>query len=221
MDSFDTLGLKAELQEACSRLQWYNPTPIQSLVIPPALEGRNLVALAETGSGKTAAYALPILQKILDNPSTFFALVLAPTRELAAQVQTQFAALGKAFGLVALSLVGGIPITQQADQMQVSPPHILVATPGRLVDHFKRTKGFDEFKFANLRFLVIDEADRMLGSDFDSVLERILCVLPTTRQTLMFSATMTEKGALIYSLDTASDGITGAVLSQAATPACS
>ncbi|VDP66070.1 unnamed protein product [Echinostoma caproni] len=174
-------------------MRWEKPTAIQALSIPPALEGRNLVALAETGSGKTGAYALPIIQKLLDSPHPFFALILAPTRELAAQVHAQFVALGKAIGLRAILLVGGIPITQQADQMRISPPHVLIATPGRLLDHLKKTKGFDELKFANLRFLVIDEADRMLGSDFDSVLERILCLLPTDRQTFLFSATMTEK----------------------------
>ncbi|OON21415.1 DEAD/DEAH box helicase, partial [Opisthorchis viverrini] len=186
-------GLRAELQQACTQLQWKVPTAIQALSIPPALEGRNLVALAETGSGKTGAYALPIVQKLLDNPYHYFALVLAPTRELAAQVQAQFSALGKAVGLRAILLVGGVPITQQADQMRLAPPHVLIATPGRLVDHLKKTKGFDEIKFANLHFLVIDEADRMLGSDFDTVLEKILCMLPRTRQTFLFSATMTDK----------------------------
>ncbi|KAG5445725.1 ribosomal RNA processing protein [Clonorchis sinensis] len=191
--SFADIGLRTELQQACTQLQWKSPTAIQTLSIPPALEGRNLVALAETGSGKTGAYALPIVQKLLDNPCHYFALVLAPTRELAAQVQAQFSALGKAVGLRAILLVGGVPITQQADQMRLAPPHVLIATPGRLVDHLKKTKGFDEIKFANLHFLVIDEADRMLGSDFDTVLEKVLCMLPRKRQTFLFSATMTDK----------------------------
>ncbi|THD28038.1 ATP-dependent rRNA helicase RRP3 [Fasciola hepatica] len=191
--TFKMMGFAPEIQKACRQMQWETPTAIQALSIPPALAGRNLVALAETGSGKTGAYALPIIQKLLDSPHPFFALILAPTRELAAQVHAQFVALGKAIGLRAVLLVGGIPITQQADQMRIAPPHVLIATPGRLLDHLKKTKGFDEIKFTNLRFLVIDEADRMLGSDFDSVLERILCLLPTDRQTFMFSATMTEK----------------------------
>ncbi|KAF6772101.1 hypothetical protein AHF37_08501 [Paragonimus kellicotti] len=205
--SFGDLGLRNEILKACNLLQWPKPTAIQSLAIPPALQGkrqlfylqifvtkgRNVVALAETGSGKTAAYALPIVHKLLDNPCPYFAMVLAPTRELAAQVHSQFNALGKAIGLSTILLVGGVPITQQADQMRMSPPHVIIATPGRLVDHLRKTKGFDELKLANLRFLVIDEADRMLGSDFDSVLEKILCLLPTTRQTFLFSATMTDK----------------------------
>ncbi|KAA3680689.1 ATP-dependent RNA helicase DDX47/RRP3 [Paragonimus westermani] len=191
--SFSDLGLRNEILKACDFLQWPKPTAIQSLAIPPALQGRNLVALAETGSGKTAAYALPIVHKLLDSPCPYFAMVLAPTRELAAQVHSQFNALGKAVGLSTILLVGGVPITQQADQMCMSPPHVIIATPGRLADHLRKTKGFDEFKLANLRFLVIDEADRMLGSDFDSVLEKILCLLPTTRQTFLFSATMTDK----------------------------
>ncbi|CAL8071650.1 unnamed protein product [Calicophoron daubneyi] len=191
--SFADLGLADELLKACERLLWSKPTPIQSLSIPPAIEGRNVVALAETGSGKTAAYALPIIQKLLHHPFPFFALILTPTRELAAQVQAQFVALGKTIGLSAILLVGGVPVTQQADQMRISPPHVLIATPGRFVDHLKKTKGFDELKFANLRFLVIDEADRMLGADFDSVLEKILYVCPSNRQTMLFSATMTDK----------------------------
>ncbi|KAF7259970.1 hypothetical protein EG68_05316 [Paragonimus skrjabini miyazakii] len=191
--SFGDLGLRNEILKACDLLQWPKPTAIQSLAIPPALQGRNIVALAETGSGKTAAYALPIVHKLLGSPCPYFAMVLAPTRELAAQVHSQFNALGKAIGLSTILLVGGVPITQQADQMRMSPPHVIIATPGRLVDHLRKTKGFDEIKLANLRFLVIDEADRMLGSDFDSVLEKILCLLPTTRQTFLFSATMTDK----------------------------
>ncbi|BHF68617.1 Probable ATP-dependent RNA helicase ddx47 [Sparganum proliferum] len=110
-----------------------------------------------------------------------------------AQVQAQFAALGKLIGLRTSLLVGGSPIAEQANQLNMRPPHIIIATPGRFVDHLKRTKGFDEIKLQNLRFLVIDEADRMLGSDFDSVLEKVLVVLPTRRQTFLFSATMTEK----------------------------
>ncbi|CAH8662363.1 unnamed protein product, partial [Heterobilharzia americana] len=191
--TFLELGVDDELQKACRNLQWKEPTAIQTLAIPPALEGRNVVALAETGSGKTGAYALPIIQKLMRDPHPFFALVLAPTRELAAQVQSQFNALGKIIGLSTVLLVGGVPITQQADLMRMSPPHVLIATPGRFVDHLKKTKGFDELKFANLRILVIDEADRMLGTDFESVIERILCIVPARRQTFLFSATMTDK----------------------------
>ncbi|KAH8867016.1 ATP-dependent rRNA helicase RRP3 isoform 1 [Schistosoma japonicum] len=191
--TFSELGIGDELQKACHNLRWKEPTAIQVLSIPPALEGRNLVALAETGSGKTGAYALPIIQKLLQNPHPFFALVLAPTRELAAQVQAQFNALGKTIGLSTALLVGGVPITQQSDLMKISPPHVVIATPGRFVDHLKKTKGFDELKFKNLRILVIDEADRMLGVDFESVIEKILCIVPTKRQTFLFSATMTDK----------------------------
>ncbi|CAH8679600.1 unnamed protein product [Schistosoma rodhaini] len=191
--TFSQLGIGDELQKACHNLQWKEPTAIQVLSIPPALEGRNLVALAETGSGKTGAYALPIIQKLLRDAHPFFALILVPTRELAAQVQTQFHALGKTIGLSTALLVGGVPITQQSDLMKVSPPHVVIATPGRFVDHLKKTKGFDELKFSNLRILVIDEADRMLGVDFESVIEKILCIVPAQRQTFLFSATMTDK----------------------------
>ncbi|CAH8874651.1 unnamed protein product [Trichobilharzia szidati] len=135
--TFRELGINDELQKACDNLQWKEPTAIQILSIPPALEGyiiyliyrtlgRNLVALAETGSGKTGAYALPIIQKLMRDPHPFFALVLAPTRELAAQVQAQFNALGKIVGLSTVLLVGGVPITQQADLMKISPPHVII-----------------------------------------------------------------------------------------------
>lgn len=143
------------------------------------------------------------------SPKHYFALILAPTRELAAQVQAQCNAFGVAIGLNTILLVGGTPIADQANQMAMKPPHILIgmlihflhkltcsfilATPGRFIDHLKRTKGFDEIKLRNLKFLVIDEADRMLGSDFESVIEKVLVVLPPKRQTLLFSATMTEK----------------------------
>lgn len=148
------------------------------------------------------------------SPKHYFALILAPTRELAAQVQAQCVALGQSIGLNTVLLVGGPPITDQANLMAVKPPHILIglfvnfrtvellfftlATPGRFVDHLKRTKGFDEVKFKNLRFLVIDEADRMLGSDFESVIEKVLIVLPPKRQTFLFSATMTEKASFAF-----------------------
>uniref|UniRef100_A0A0V0J6R3 RNA helicase n=2 Tax=Schistocephalus solidus TaxID=70667 RepID=A0A0V0J6R3_SCHSO len=191
--SFSDLGLSEMIISACENLNWRMPTEIQAAVIPHALAGRNLIGLAETGSGKTAAYALPILQSLINEPKNYFALILAPTRELAAQVQAQFAALGKLIGLRTSLLVGGSPIAEQANQLNMRPPHIIIATPGRFTDHLKRTKGFDEIKLQNLRFLVIDEADRMLGSDFDSVLEKVLVVLPTKRQTFLFSATMTEK----------------------------
>uniref|UniRef100_A0A0R3WN55 RNA helicase n=1 Tax=Hydatigena taeniaeformis TaxID=6205 RepID=A0A0R3WN55_HYDTA len=195
VSSFEELGLDDQVLFSVKRLGWKIPTEIQAASIPHALKGRNLIALAETGSGKTGAYTLPILQELMLSPKHYFALILAPTRELAAQVQAQCVALGHSIGLNTALLVGGSPITDQANLMAVKPPHILIATPGRFVDHLKRTKGFDEVKFKNLRFLVIDEADRMLGSDFESVIEKILIVLPPSRQTFLFSATMTEKAS--------------------------
>ncbi|KAL5966577.1 ATP-dependent rRNA helicase RRP3 [Taenia solium] len=198
--SFKDLGLNDQVLLLVERLRWKCPTEIQAESIPYALKGRNLIALAETGSGKTGAYILPILQELMVSPKHYFALILAPTRELAAQVQAQCVALGHSIGLNTVLLVGGSPTTDQANLMAVKPPHILIATPGRFVDHLKRTKGFDEVKFKNLRFLVIDEADRMLGSDFESVIEKILIVLPPKRQTFLFSATMTEKAGMEFGI---------------------
>ncbi|KAM3173879.1 hypothetical protein ACTXT7_011686 [Hymenolepis weldensis] len=191
--SFKDLGLNDQILQAIDRLGWKVPTEIQAQSIPHALRGRNLIGLAETGSGKTGAYVIPILQELMVSPKHYFALILAPTRELAAQVQAQCNAFGTAIGLSTILLVGGTPIGDQANQMAMKPPHVLIATPGRFIDHLRRTKGFDEIKLKNMKFLVIDEADRMLGSDFESVIEKVLVVLPPKRQTFLFSATMTEK----------------------------
>ncbi|KAL3315219.1 putative ATP-dependent RNA helicase ddx49 [Cichlidogyrus casuarinus] len=191
--SFSDLGFTSNIVKSCNFLKWSDPTQIQELTAKPILDGRNLVALAETGSGKTGAYALPILQKLMENPSHYFALILTPTRELAMQVQQQFMALGKSLGLSVILLVGGIPISEQAKLIKTKPPHVIIATPGRLIDHIKKTKGFDEIKLKTMKFLVIDEADRMMGSDFEKILERILSILPRERQTLLFSATMSDK----------------------------
>ncbi|VEL42158.1 unnamed protein product [Protopolystoma xenopodis] len=186
-------GLNENVCKACSLLGWEKPFDIQVCSIKPILQGKNLVALAETGSGKTAAYALPIIHRLIENPKTYFAVVFTPTRELAIQVQSQFIAIGKTIGLNCSLLVGGIPIDEQSKQLRMKPPHVIVATPGRFMDHVNRTKGFDELKFTSLNFLVFDEADRILGSDFLTVIEKILFFMPRGRQTLLFSATMTDK----------------------------
>ncbi|XP_074561792.1 uncharacterized protein LOC141818121, partial [Curcuma longa] len=139
--TFKTLGLKEELVEACEILGWKAPTKIQIEAIPFALEGKDIIGLAQTGSGKTGAFALPILQALLDTPQRLFACVLSPTRELAIQISEQFEALGSGIGVKCTVLVGGVDMTQQAISLG-KRPHIVVGTPGRLLDHLTNTKGF-------------------------------------------------------------------------------
>ena len=178
-----------QLCTACETLGYKNPTPIQVASIPAALNNKDLIGLAETGSGKTAAFALPILQALWDNPTGLFACVLAPTRELAFQISEQFEALGGGIGVRCAVIVGGMANMEQAVALG-KKPHIVIATPGRLLDHLENTKGFS---LRALKYLVMDEADRLLDMDFGPVLDKILKVLPKERRTFLFSATMTSK----------------------------
>lgn len=177
------------LCEACIGLKWKAPSKIQREAIPVALQGNDIIGLAETGSGKTGAFALPILQALLDNPQRYFALVLTPTRELAFQIAEQFEALGSSVGVKCTVIVGGMDMVSQALQL-AKKPHILIATPGRLVDHLENTKGFN---LKAIKYLVMDEADRILNMDFEVELDKILKVIPRERRTYLFSATMTKK----------------------------
>ncbi|CAJ0939434.1 unnamed protein product, partial [Mesorhabditis belari] len=187
--SFAELGVTEILVEACERLGWKEPSKIQRLSLPAALSGRDIIGLAETGSGKTGAFALPILQSLLEHPQKLFSLILTPTRELAFQIAKQFEDLGTRIGLLVAVIVGGVDMTTQAIAL-AKLPHIIVATPGRLVDHLENTKGFS---LRALKFLVMDEADRILNMDFEVDLDKILKVIPRERRTYLFSATMTKK----------------------------
>lgn len=191
--SFKDLGVDERLVEACDILGWKNPTKIQIEAIPLALEGKDIIGLAQTGSGKTGAFAIPIIQALLEVPpeksKIFFACVLSPTRELAIQIAEQFEALGAGIGLRSAVLVGGVDHVQQSIALG-KRPNIVVATPGRLVDHLSNTKGFS---LRTLKFLVLDEADRLLNEDFEKTLDEILNVIPRDRRTYLFSATMTKK----------------------------
>ncbi|KAG0520107.1 hypothetical protein BDA96_08G044900 [Sorghum bicolor] len=189
VSTFADLGVCSELVNACGTLGWKQPTKIQSEAIPYALKGMDLIALAQTGSGKTAAFALPILQALLEHRRPFFACVLSPTRELAIQIAEQFEALGSAIGLVCSVLVGGVDRMQQVISL-ARHPHIIVATPGRLLDHLTDTKGFSLNK---IKYLVLDEADVLLDMEFEKSLNDILKVIPKERRTFLFSATMTDK----------------------------
>lgn len=182
-------GVTDSLCDACTALGYKAPTPIQAKSIPPALEGRDIIGLAETGSGKTAAFALPVLQALLDKPQPYFCVVLAPTRELAAQIGQAFEALGSLISLRCAVIVGGLDMVQQSIALG-KKPHVIVATPGRLVDHLEKTKGFS---LRTLRYLVMDEADRLLDMDFGPSIDKLLRFVPRERRTYLFSATMSSK----------------------------
>merc|ERR1719191_2311821 len=187
--TFESLGVCEELCQACKLMKWTAPTGIQKQAIPWALKGRDVIGLAETGSGKTGAFALPIVQKLLDNPQRFFAVVMAPTRELCVQIGEQFEAIGSGIKLQTAVIVGGLDMVTQAMAL-AKRPHVVVATPGRLVDHLENTKGFH---LRTIKYMVMDEADRLLSMDFDEALDKILEVVPRDRNTFLFSATMTSK----------------------------
>lgn len=159
--TFAELGVIPELCSACTELGFSKPTGIQAKSIPHALEGKDVIGLAQTGSGKTVAFALPILQALWEHPQPFFALVLAPTRELAYQIHDQFNGLGRSIGLKTTVIVGGMEMTQQAIALS-KRPHVIVATPGRLMDHLENTKGFS---LRNLKYLVSSSYISQLNPD--------------------------------------------------------
>ncbi|EFO20350.1 ATP-dependent RNA helicase in chromosome III [Loa loa] len=189
--TFQQLGVTDVLCEACDRLNWKKPTKVQIAALPHAFKKRDIIGLAETGSGKTAAFAIPILQALLETPQKLFALVLTPTRELAFQIGEQFEALGASIGILIAVIVGGVDTVTQSLAL-AKRPHVIVATPGRLVDHLENTKGFN---LRALKYLVMDEADRILNMDFEVEVEKILKVIPKERRTYLYSATMTKKVA--------------------------
>ncbi|MEJ7812949.1 MAG: DEAD/DEAH box helicase [Gemmatimonadaceae bacterium] len=183
--TFDDLALAPELLRAVHEAGYERPTPIQAQAIPLALKGRDLIGLAQTGTGKTAAFTLPILNQLLDGPGRLRTLVLAPTRELAAQVHQSFRKYGLHTGLRVAEVFGGVPIGPQEKALK-DGVDIIVATPGRLIDHMER----QNVVFDDLEVLVLDEADRMLDMGFAPQINRIVREIPPYRQTLLFSATM-------------------------------
>jgi ATP-dependent RNA helicase RhlE len=187
MVDFNKFGLHGELMRALAELEFTKPTPIQSDAIPQALAGRDLLACASTGSGKTAAFLLPILERLRKQPrGGTRALIITPTRELAAQIVEHANALAKHTRVRAAAVYGGVGMKPQEDALRRGVD-IIVATPGRLLDHMQ----FDYTNFKALEVLVLDEADRMLDMGFLPDIRRVLGRLPkTSRQTLFFSATM-------------------------------
>ncbi|QBQ96722.1 DEAD/DEAH box helicase [Paraburkholderia pallida] len=192
--SFDSLGLSEPLVRAVNELGYTTPTPIQSQAIPAVLNGGDLLAGAQTGTGKTAGFTLPILQRLTDMPPAATAkrvvraLILTPTRELAAQVEESVRAYGKYLKLKSTVMFGGVGINPQIDALKRGVD-IVVATPGRLLDHMQQ-KTID---LSHIEILVLDEADRMLDMGFIHDIKRVLAKLPPKRQNLLFSATFADE----------------------------
>jgi len=182
---FDGLGLSAEVLKAVRDAGYTTPTPIQAQAIPLVLKGRDLMGLAQTGTGKTAAFTLPIIDRLLDGPRRTRALVLTPTRELCVQVEESVHKYARHSDLSVVSVYGGVPLDPQQKKLRAGVD-IVVATPGRLIDHLER----QNVVFDDLEVLVLDEADRMLDMGFAPQINRIISDVPSYRQTLLFSATM-------------------------------
>ena len=183
--SFAELMLAPELLRAVAEAGYSTPTPIQARAIPLILRGRDIMGLAQTGTGKTAAFTLPIVQRLLGGPRRARALILTPTRELAVQVKESFAKYAEHSGLAIVDIYGGVPLGPQEQALRAGVD-VIVATPGRLLDQMER----QNVAFDDLEVLVLDEADRMLDMGFAPQLNRIVAEIPKYRQTLLFSATM-------------------------------
>jgi ATP-dependent RNA helicase RhlE len=181
---FSSYPFRASILKDIEAAGFQAPTPIQAAFIPPALGGKDVIGLAQTGTGKTAAFALPIIERLADR-TEMGALVLTPTRELAHQIAGMFQQLGRSSGIRVATVVGGVPIEKDWKAL-VSWPNVLVATPGRLIDHIQ--SGTVDLR--DVEVLVVDEADRMHDMGFIPQIRRILEVLPAQRQTLMLTATM-------------------------------
>src|SRR4051794_6660790 len=191
--TFASLGLSAPLVETLAQLGYEAPTPIQARTIPALLKGRDLIGQAQTGTGKTAAFALPMLQQLDLKSKATQALVLTPTRELAMQVSDAMHSYAKKLdGVAVLPVYGGAPIFGQMKHLQRGA-HVVVGTPGRLIDHLDR----GTLDLAKVRMVVLDEADEMLKMGFIDEVERMLSLVPTPRQVALFSATMPEPIARI------------------------
>lgn len=188
--TFESLGLSEPIIRALASLNIRKPTEIQVASIPPILSGRDAIGGAKTGSGKTMAFALPILESLARDPFGIYAVVLTPTRELAYQLSEQFLAIGKPLGLTTATIVGGMDMLTQAQELE-RRPHVIVATPGRLCD-LLRSDGVGIGKLSRVRTLVLDEADRMLTTTFAPELAFLFDQIPKNRQTLLFTATISD-----------------------------
>jgi len=186
MINFYGLGIAPKILDILERMKFKIPTPIQLKAIPLALEGKDIVGIAQTGTGKTHSFAIPMVQRLVQKKGT--GLVLAPTRELAIQIDEAFQGIIHAFGMRTACLIGGAPMPPQVQALRRNP-HIVIATPGRLIDHMSQWNFLPD----SVIMLVLDEADRMLDMGFAPQIEKILRFLPKERQTMLFSATMPKE----------------------------
>ncbi|MBT5807971.1 DEAD/DEAH box helicase [Candidatus Uhrbacteria bacterium] len=184
--TFHGLGIAPDFLKRLEELKFYHPTPIQLKSIPISIQGEDMIGIAQTGTGKTLAFSLPALQRVAATKK--MCLVLAPTRELALQVEETMHKLGSAFGLRSVAIIGGVPVFRQVKALR-SKPHVIVATPGRLID----LVGQKKIRLDKVGILILDEADRMLDMGFEPQIRQILATVPEDRQTMLFSATMPEK----------------------------
>ncbi|HUR79542.1 MAG TPA: DEAD/DEAH box helicase [Thermoanaerobaculia bacterium] len=189
--NFSALGLSAEITGTIDKIGFVHPTPIQAEVIPPALQGKDVIGLAQTGSGKTAAFVLPLAEKLVHGRGVR-GLILSPTREIALQTKAFLDLFGKHHELTTACLIGGVKMKPQLDALRAQPD-IIVATPGRLLDHVKRRST----SLDKIEVLVLDEADHMLDLGFLPQMRDILKRLPRERQSMMFSATMPDSIEMI------------------------
>ena len=187
--NFELFGFNSKIEQGIEAQGFKEPTPIQQQAIPLVLEGRDVMGLAQTGTGKTAVFVLPILQRLLYGPRRRIrALVISPTRELAEQTHEAVMQLGAHTGLKSITIYGGVNINPQKSMIRSGKAEIMVACPGRLLDHL----GQGTLNLSHVEVLVLDEADRMLDMGFMPDIKRILKYVSSRQQTLMFSATMPE-----------------------------
>ena len=185
--TFDELGIAPKLLEILARYKFFHPTPIQEQSIPPAIAGKDLMGIAQTGTGKTLAFGIPMIQRIAQSQGGIMGLVVLPTRELALQVDQTLKKIGESIGLRTAILIGGENPAKQHKALSLKP-QIIIATPGRMIDHLEHS----HLNLSKVGILVLDEADRMLDMGFAPQLKKILNSIPKQRQTMLFSATMPQ-----------------------------
>ena len=185
--NFYSLGIAPGILDVVDRMKFKTPTPIQYKAIPIAVEGKDVLGIAQTGTGKTLAFGIPMIQRLAQDPGR--ALILVPTRELALQVDETLRKLGQPFNIRSVILIGGMSMSVQIQVVRKHTTRVLIATPGRLLDHLEHKT----VNLSDMKMVVLDEADRMLDMGFAPQIHRIAKYLPKERQTLFFSATMPEE----------------------------